>query len=103
MFPPERTKEITAQLSLSLSYVIGQKLVTRRIAVEVFRNTTGVANLVRTGVWHQLYTQIETGQKDGMITLERHLHSLVVAGEISADEARLAANDPQIIDRLLQG
>lgn len=107
MFPPERTKEITAQLSLSLSYVIGQKLVTRRtggrrIAVEVFRNTTGVANLVRTGVWHQLYTQIETGQKDGMITLERHLHTLVLAGEISADEARLAANDPQIIDRLLQ-
>ena len=107
MFPPERTKEITSQLSLSLSYVIGQKLVTRRsggrrIAVEVFRNTTGVANLVRTGAWHQLYTQIETGQKDGMITLERHLHSLFLSGEITADEARLSANDPQVIDRLLQ-
>ncbi len=107
MFPPERTKEITAQLSLSLSYVIGQKLVARRsggrrVAVEVFRNTTGVANLVRTGAWHQLYTQIETGQKDGMITLERHLHSLFLSGEITADEARLSANDPQVIDRLLQ-
>ena len=107
MFPPERTKEATAQLSLSLSYVIGQKLVTRRaggrrIAVEVFRNTTGVANLIRTGAWHQLYTQIETGQKEGMITLERHLHSLVLAGEITPAEARLNANDPQTMDRLLQ-
>ena len=106
MFPPERTKEITSQLSLSLSYVIGQKLVTRRtggrrIAVEVFRNTTGVANLVRTGAWHQLYSQIETGQKDGMITLERHLHTLVATGEITPTEARLSANEPQVIDRLL--
>ena len=106
MFPPERTKEIPAQRSLSLSYVIAQKLAARRsggrrVAVEVFRNTTGVANLVRTGAWHQLYTQIETGQKDGMITLERHLHTLVATGEITPTEARLSANEPQVIDRLL--
>ena len=106
MFPPERTKEIAAQLSLSLSYVIGQKLVSRRgggrrIAVEIFKNTTGVANLVRTGTWHQLYSQIETGHKDGMITLERHLYSLAQAGEISLDEARRNANDPQVIDQLI--
>ncbi len=106
MFPSDRGKEIAAQLSLSLSYVIGQKLVSRReggrrVAVEVFKNTTGVANLVRTGVWHQLYTQIETGHKDGMITLERHLLALARAGEISLDEARRNANDPQVFDQLL--
>ena len=106
MFPPERTKEIAAQLSLSLSYVIGQKLVSRRgggrrIAVEVFKNTTGVANLMRTGIWHQLYSQIETGQKDGMITMERHLLALALAGEITLEEARRSANDPQVIDQLI--
>ncbi|MFT3830294.1 MAG: PilT/PilU family type 4a pilus ATPase [Opitutaceae bacterium] len=107
LFPPERLKEITAQLALSLSYVVGQRLVTRRqggrrIAVEILKNTTGVANLIRTGMWHQLYTQLETGQKDGMISLERHLHSLVVSGEITAQEAHNSANDPAVIDRLLQ-
>lgn len=107
MFPPERLKEITAQLALSLSYVVGQRLVTRRqggrrIAVEILKNTTGVANLIRTGAWHQLYTQLETGQKDGMITLERHLHSLVVSGEITPQEAHNSANDQAVIDRLLQ-
>ena len=107
MFPADRIKEVTSQLSLSLSYVLAQKLVSRRaggrrIAMEVFRNTTGVANLIRTGSWHQIYTQIETGTKDGMITLEHHLHSLVLSGEITPEEARLNANDPQVIDRLLQ-
>lgn len=106
LFPPERTKEIASQLSLSLSYVISQKLVARRtggrrLAVEVLKNTAGVAHLVRTGAWHQLYTQIETGHNDGMITLEHHLHALVRAGEISPEEARRNANDPQVVDRLL--
>lgn len=107
MFPPERTREITTQLSLSLSYVVAQKLVTRkqggrRVALEVFRNTTGVANLIRTGVWHQLYAQLETGRKEGMIALERHLQSLVLSGEITTQEAHSAANDPQILKHLLK-
>ena len=92
---------------MSLSYVVAQRLVTRRaggrrVALEILHNTTGIANLVRTGAWHQLYTQLETGQKDGMITLERHLHSLVVSGEITPQEARNSANDPQALERLLQ-
>ena len=60
-----------------------------------------MANLVRTGAWHQLYTQMETGQNEGMITLERHLHRLVQAGEITPTEARLSANDASVIDHLL--
>jgi twitching motility protein PilT len=106
LFPAEHTREITAQIALGLSYVIAQKLVTRvnggrRLAVEILRNTPAVANLVRTGTWHQLYTQIETGHKDGMITLERHLAALVRDGDVALAEARLAANDPGIFDRLL--
>ena len=106
MFPPERTKEALTQLSMSLSYVVGQKLVTRRaggrrVAFEVLKNTTGIANLVRNGTWHQLYSQIETGQKDGMITLERHLAALQRAGEITAEEAVRNANDPKTLENLL--
>ncbi len=106
MFPPERTKEITAQLSLSLSYVIGQKLVARRaggrrMAVEILHNNTAIANLIRTETWHQLYSQIETGQQDGMITLERHLLALVRAGEITAEEALRSANDPKVFEQLI--
>lgn len=107
MFPPERTKEIMAQLSLSLSFVIGQKLVVRRtggrrVALEVLKNTVSVANLVRMGTWHQLYSTMETSQKDGMITLERHLLELVRAGEIDRAEALRHVNDPAVFRHLLR-
>jgi hypothetical protein len=36
-----------------------------------------------------------------MITLERHLAALVRDGDVALAEARLAANDPGIFDRLL--
>jgi twitching motility protein PilT len=107
MFPPERTKEIMAQLSLSLSFVVGQKLVVRRtggrcLAMEVLKNTVSIANLVRTGTWHQLYSTMETSQKEGMITLERHLIDLVHRGEIEHEEALRHANDPAVFRHLLR-
>lgn len=107
MFPGERTKEIATQLSLSLSYVMCQKLVSgstggRKVAMEVLKNTHSVANLIRTMTYQQLPTCIETGVKDGMNSLEAHLCTLVRSGSVSLIDAMDAANEPKLLQMLLK-
>ncbi len=102
MFPPERNKELSTQLSFSLTMAIGQKLVARadgsgrRAAMEVLKVTPAIGHMIRSGNWHQIYSSMETGTKDGMTTMERHLVSLVREGEITQQEAIRRANDPTI-------
>ncbi len=106
MFPAERSTEIAAQLSFSLAFAVSQKLLARksgngRVPVfEVLKNNSGVANIVRTGKLHLVYSKIETSQAEGMNTLEQHLIELVEADVISKKEAIAHANDGNIISRL---
>ncbi len=106
MFPPERFKELCSQLSFSLSWVIGQKLVARtdgrgrRLAMEILKNTSGMSNLIRNGVWQQIQSGIETQAKQGMITFERSLVQLVERGEITQEEAMRHADRAAIRSRL---
>ncbi|WOO40774.1 PilT/PilU family type 4a pilus ATPase [Rubellicoccus peritrichatus] len=106
MYPPEREKEITTQLSFSMDYVISQKLVPRihgdgrLVAMEVMRNSTGISNLLRTGKWHQLYSIMETKSGEGMITMEQCLLDLYEQGYISREDAILYANRDEIVGRL---
>lgn len=106
MFPPERFKELCSQLSFSLSWVIGQKLVMRtdgrgrRLAMEVLKNTPAMGNLIRNGVWQQIQSGIETQAKEGMITFERSLVQLVQQGEITQEEAMRHADSAAIRSRL---
>jgi twitching motility protein PilT len=97
--PAERAGETATQLSLSLAYVLGQKLLSRTdggrvLAMEILKNTPSVANLIRQNSVHQLQSVIETGKKEGMSTLESHMRTLLQAGTISADEAIQNANAP---------
>jgi twitching motility protein PilT len=106
MFPGERAKEIAVQLSMSLAYVVSQKLVRdqsggRTVAMEVLRNTASMANLIRSGGIHQIATQMETRSKEGMNTLEAHLKLLLQSGKISLSEAMENANDPAALRLLL--
>jgi twitching motility protein PilT len=99
MFPAERTKEISTQLSLGLHSVVGAKLLPRIgggrvMAMEVLKNTLAVSNVIRVGAVHQIASIIETGMKDGMNTLGHHLNLLVKARMITPEEARLASNEP---------
>jgi twitching motility protein PilT len=105
LFPPDRSRDLCAQISFGLSHVIAQKLVARaggggrRVAMEVLKNIPAIANQIRTGTWHQIRSTIETHSRDGLITLERHLLRLVEQGEITREEAARNANDPVLIAR----
>ena len=67
------------------------------MAMEVLKNITPLANLIRSGRWHQIYSSMEAHRKEGLITLERHLSELVRAEEISREDALRYANDPAMI------
>ena len=106
MFPSDRTKELSLQLSFGLSHIIAQKLVPlakgggRRVAMEVLKNIPAVSHLVRSGNWHQIYGAMETQAKEGLNTMEKHLADLANRGAITREDAIRHANDPSIEVRL---
>lgn len=103
MFPQERSIEISTQLSFSLSCILAQKLVPRangkgrRVAMEVLKNIPAIANLIRTGRLHQIYSTMEAHKKEGITTLERHLSDLAKSKEITREDAVRHANDPTVL------
>jgi twitching motility protein PilT len=99
-YSPERQRQVRVQLAEALRAIVAQRLLPRargggRVpAVEVLRGTRAVASLVREGKTEQIATVLQSGRREGMITLERCLAEMVQAGEIRADDARAVANDP---------
>ncbi|MGO8999382.1 MAG: type IV pili twitching motility protein PilT, partial [Polyangiaceae bacterium] len=56
--------------------------------------THAVGAMIREGKGAQIPTLLQSGKKEGMLSLERCLADRVQAGEIRAEDARAAANDP---------
>ena len=106
MFPAEQTKSLCLQLSFSLSSVLSQKLVPRAdgsgriLVMEVLKNIPAIGNLIRTGNWQQVYSTMETQQKEGMMTMEQHLEHLYKHGIISKEDAITYANEASLIERI---
>lgn len=98
IFPSHRHQQILNQLSSILRAVIAQQLLPtidrKRVAVrEIMINNNAVANLIRTNQMGQLYTAIQTGKKDGMITMNKSIDMLLKEGIISEDVARNRIRD----------
>ena len=94
------TDMIRAMLSESLQAVISQTLLRRqtggRIAAhEIMLGTPAIRNLIRENKIAQMYSSIQTGAGDGMITLDQTLKNLVSKGTISKDVARPYAKQPE--------
>jgi twitching motility protein PilT len=98
-YPPERQPYIRAQLAEALSAVVSQRLVARaggagRVPVlELLRVTTAVANTIREGRTASIPSLIQSGRREGMLSLERCLSDRVRAGEIRLEDARALASD----------
>lgn len=103
-FPSHRRDEMCNQLSLSLAYIISQKLIPKKyppgrvIAMEVLNNNSAVANLVRTGKFEQIYSMMQTRTKDkqdeNMMTAEKCLERLVSKDVVTLEEAQKWTNRP---------
>ncbi len=96
VFPAAEKEMVRAMLSESLRAVISQTLLQRtgggRIAAhEIMIGTPAIRNLIREGKIAQMYSAIQTGQGDGMQTLDQCLQDIVAKGVISRQQARVRA------------
>ena len=96
VFPAQEKEMVRSMLSESLRVVISQTLLKRtgggRIAAhEIMIGTPAIRNLIREGKIAQMYSAIQTGQGQGMQTLDQNLQELMVKGLISKEEARFKA------------
>ncbi|MBI2434781.1 MAG: type IV pilus twitching motility protein PilT [Candidatus Hydrogenedentes bacterium] len=101
VFPGPEQQQIRFQLSMTLLAILSQRLLPRSdnngrvLACEVLLNNTAIANLIREGKTHQVYSVLETSSKDGMQTMDRSLKTLYRKGLISFDDASANMRNPK--------
>jgi twitching motility protein PilT len=102
-FPINQQETIRIQLSTVLQAVISQLLLPRidkpgRVAIfEIMVNTPSVAALIRDNKTFRIQSDIQTGAKYGMLTLDGSLLEKYAAGMISRDEVVNKSQDPVTI------
>ena len=100
-FPPHQQEQIRSQLGLSLEAVISQRLLKlkgkrgRIAAREVMICNRAIRNLIREGKYNQIYSAIQTGTEEGMITLDGAIAKLLMDGVIDYETALETALDPK--------
>lgn len=103
VFPGDQQQQIRFQLSMTLLAIISQRLLPREdgkgrvLAYELLKNNTAIANLIREGKTHQVYSVMETHTKDGMVTMDRSIKNLYMEGRIAHDDALAHVRNPKIL------
>ncbi|HEV8543860.1 MAG TPA: type IV pilus twitching motility protein PilT [Verrucomicrobiae bacterium] len=107
-FPTNQQEQIRIQLSTVLQAVISQLLLPRsdkpgRVAIfEIMINTPSIGALIRDNKSFRINSDIQTGAKYGMVTLDSFLIDKYQAGMISQHEVITKAQDPTTILAKLQ-
>jgi twitching motility protein PilT len=99
VFPVEQQEQIRAMLGETLRGVVAQQLLRRldgggRVAaLEILIATPAVANLIREGKTHQIPSIMQTGRKQGMVTMDQSLMDLLMKKVVSPEEAYAKAHN----------
>jgi twitching motility protein PilT len=107
-FPTNQQEQIRIQLSTVLQAVISQLLLPRsdkpgRVAIfEIMINTPSISALIRDNKSFRINSDIQTGAKYGMVTLDSFLLEKYNAGMIAQHEVITKAQDPTSILAKLQ-
>jgi len=107
VFPSFQQQQIRLQLSLVLLGVIVQQLIPRRdskgrtLAYELMRATPAIKNMVRENTLHQIYSVLQTGRSEGMVTMNQSLIELHRKNIISRDEAIKRSANPEELRRII--
>jgi twitching motility protein PilT len=102
-FPINQQETIRIQLSTVLQAVISQLLLPRidkpgRIAAyEIMINTPSVSALIRDNKTFRIPSDIQTGAKFGMVTLDSFLLEKYMAGVIAREEVISKSQDPATV------
>ncbi len=93
VFDGAKQKQVLVQLAAVLKAVISQQLLPMKnnglvAAREILINTPAVANLIRENKIAQIDSVIQTGAKEGMISLQNDMQALVKDGLVADDVAK---------------
>jgi twitching motility protein PilT len=108
VFPAHQQQQIRTQLSFVLLGVLSQQLVPkvggkgRALAAEVMIVTSAVKSLIREAKVHQIYSVMQTSQKDGMKTMNQSLYELYSNGMITYEEMCDRTTDMEDLKRLFK-
>ncbi len=108
-FPTNQQEQIRTQLASSIVAVISQLLLVRadtkgRVACfEIMISTPSIQALIRDNKTFRITSDIQTGAKYGMVTLDANLMSLYERGAITYGDLVTKAQDPASIVAKLQG
>jgi len=103
VFPAAEKEMIRAMISESIRAIIAQTLCKtkdgsgRVAAHEIMVGTPAIRNLIREGKIAQMYSAIQTGQGQGMQTLDQCLQEMVAKGVVSREEAKYKAQNKDSI------
>jgi twitching motility protein PilT len=63
---------------------------------------SAIRALIREGKGHQIYSQIQTGARQGMQTMASWLADLVRAGKVRIEDAERVLSDPSELQMLIR-
>ncbi len=107
VFPPAHQQQVYTQLSMVLSAIISQCLLMssdqlrRVLACEVMNMNNAIRNLIRERQLQQVYSVIQTGKSQGMMTMNESLKGLVVDGLLDQEVALERSPRPRELARML--
>ncbi len=106
VFPAHQQNQVRSQLASVLLGVVSQRLVPRvgggRIpAMEIMMNNHAVENLIRENKTYQIDSVIETGMRDGMVSLDKSLADLIQRGLVTLDDAFVYSKNQEYLQMLI--
>lgn len=107
VFPPDQQQQIRIQLSAVLQGVISQQLIRRvdnsgRVAaMEIMLCNAAIRNHIREGKTYQIMNSIQTGRKEGMISMDAFIADLYRNHQISYEDAIAHAVDRDFLAKML--
>jgi twitching motility protein PilT len=107
VFPSNQQSQVRAQLAFVLEGVITQTLLPRArgkgrvAALEIMVATPAIRANIRDDKIHQIYSTMQAGKKHGMQTMNDSLAQLVIAGDVTREEALRHSTEPNDLLRLL--
>ncbi len=102
-FPTNQQEQIRTQLSSSIVAVISQLLLVRKdkpgrvAAFEIMIATPSIRALIRDNKTFRITSDIQTGARWGMMTLDAHLLALYERGYISYEDLVTKSQDPEAL------
>lgn len=106
VFPEHQQKQIRFQLSFVLLAIISQQLVPRKdsdglvLATEMLVANPAIRSMIRETKEHQIYSILQTSQKDGMKTMNQGLVELYKNGLISWEDAAERSTNIEELSKL---